>query len=205
MEETSEGATEEGSLSQDRPTCKRCCRYRTEQQNHILPVALAENLIEIIKYNRSVDPGDDWVAPVTSPPPPWPVPLVDPPLKIWFVLSAEKNNHFYFKPSSFELWTFIILQSEAQTPNWGNKKTKTCFLTGGDFKIRTGVLKRCSALARLNLLVFYLKWIYTSRAQTLLVHLLEMILMCVGACLVKWIWEYLCIFYALLSLYPWVL
>ena len=33
MEETSEGATEEGFLSQDGQTCKRCGMYRKEQQS----------------------------------------------------------------------------------------------------------------------------------------------------------------------------
>ena len=180
MEETSGGATEEESISQDGLTCNRCRMYRTEQQNHRLQVALTENLIEIIIYAKRVDPGDDWAARgIAEQRPQPPVHLGDPPVKNLICVKCRENIHIsFFKSSSVELCTFIILQSEAQTPNWRNKRTKTSFLTGGDFKITPGVLKRRSALTRLNLLVFYPKWIYTSRAQTLLVHLLQMILMC---------------------------
>lgn len=171
------------------------CTDRKSDRNH--------NTCEACGSRRRLSgPRRRRAAPATSRPPRWPVMLVDPPLKNLICVKRRENIHiFFFKSSSVEPCTFIILQSEAQTPNWRNKRTKTCFLTGGDFKNHAGRVEAplCShslqpsrVLSEMGLYVTCTDPVSTSIRNDTNV--------CVGSRLVKWIWEFLCIFYALLCI-----
>ena len=50
--EASGRATEEGSLSQDGPTCNRCHMYRTEQQQHSLQIDKISDTSKLQKISR---------------------------------------------------------------------------------------------------------------------------------------------------------